>query len=81
MDYLVRLDISSAMPIFRDYLIVMNELVEHPDQYYIDCEEAYKQCLWLENRGFKTKSQDLASQAPRSGSATGSFGMFAKQSA
>jgi hypothetical protein len=32
MDYLIRLDISNAMPIFRDYLILMNELVEHPDQ-------------------------------------------------
>jgi hypothetical protein len=32
MDYLIRLDIANAMPIFRDYLIVMNELVEHPDQ-------------------------------------------------
>ena len=20
---------------------------------YLDCEEAYKQCLWLENRGYK----------------------------
>jgi hypothetical protein len=33
----------------------MNELVEHPDPRYIDCEEAYKQCLWLENRGYKPK--------------------------
>jgi hypothetical protein len=32
MDYLIKLDIVNAMPIFRDYLIVMNELVEHPDQ-------------------------------------------------
>jgi hypothetical protein len=32
MDYLVRLDIASAMPIFREYLLIMNELVEHPDQ-------------------------------------------------
>ena len=22
---------------------------------YIDCEEAYKQCLWLEGRGYKPK--------------------------
>ena len=43
------------MPIFRDYLIVMNELVAHPDARYIDCEEAYKQCLWLENRGYRVK--------------------------
>ena len=78
MDYLVRLDVASSMPIFRDYLIVMNELVEHPDQYYIDCEEAYKQCLWLENRGFKTKSLEVGSQATRSASVAGSFGLFAK---
>jgi len=32
MDYLIKLDIANAMPIFRDYLIIMNELVEHPDQ-------------------------------------------------
>ena len=51
MDHLVRLDIVRALPLFRDYLLTMNEVVVHPDQRYIDCEEAYKQCLWLENRG------------------------------
>ncbi len=55
MDFLLRLDIATALPIFKDYLTVMNELVEHPDCRYIDCEEAYKQCLWLENRGYKAK--------------------------
>ena len=74
MDYLVRLDLASAMPIFRDYLIVMNELIEHPDQYYIDCEEAYKQCLWLQNRGFKPKGQEQ----PKSSLSSGSFLPFAK---
>merc|ERR1712150_271186 len=53
MDHLVRLDIQKALPLFRDYLLAMNEIIEHPDQRYIDCEEAYKQCLWLENRGYK----------------------------
>lgn len=53
MDLLIKLDIAKALPIFRDYLIVMNDLVEHPDARYIDCEEAYKQCLWLENRGYR----------------------------
>lgn len=55
MDFLLKLDVSTALPIFRDYLMVMNELVEHPDARYIDCEEAYKQCLWLENRGYKPR--------------------------
>ena len=55
MDFLLKLDVTTAMPIFRDYLIVMNELLVHPDARYIDCEEAYKQCLWLENRGYKSK--------------------------
>ena len=26
-----------------------------PRNRYIDCEEAYKQCLWLEGRGYKPK--------------------------
>ncbi len=56
MEHLIRLDIAKALPTFRDYLLVMNELVEHPDPRYIDCEEAYKQCLWLENRGYKPKA-------------------------
>ena len=51
MDHLLRLDIAKARPLFREYLLTMNEVVVHPDQRYIDCEEAYKQCLWLENRG------------------------------
>ena len=51
MDHLERLDIPKALPLFRDYLLTVNEVIEHPDQRYIDCEEAYKQCLWLENRG------------------------------
>ena len=56
MEHLVRLDIVKALPLFKDYLIIMNELVEHPDPRYIDCEEAYKQCLWLENRGYKPRT-------------------------
>ncbi len=56
MDFLLKLDITTALPIFRDYLMVVNELVLHPDSRYIDCEEAYKQCLWLENRGYKAKN-------------------------
>ena len=55
MEHLIRLDIPKALPLFKDYLIIMNELVEHPDPRYIDCEEAFKQCLWLENRGYKPK--------------------------
>ena len=55
MERLIRLDIQKALPLFKDYLLIMNELVEHPDPRYIDCEEAYKQCLWLENRGYKPK--------------------------
>ena len=30
---------------------------------YIDCEEAYKQCLWLEGRGYKPKPAPGAGQA------------------
>jgi hypothetical protein len=56
MEHLIRLDIVKALPLFKDYLIIMNELVEHPDPRYIDCEEAYKQCLWLENRGYKPRT-------------------------
>merc|ERR1712062_753639 len=59
MEHLVRLDIVKALPLFKDYLIIMNELVEHPDPRYIDCEEAYKQCLWLENRGYKPKTTGI----------------------
>ena len=55
MEHLIRLDIPKALPLFRDYLLILNEVLEHPDPRYIDCEEAYKQCLWLENRGYKTK--------------------------
>lgn len=53
MEHLIRLDVAKALPLFRDYLLVLNEMVEHPDPRYIDCEEAYKQCLWLENRGYR----------------------------
>lgn len=55
MDHLMRLDIAKAAPLFREYLMVMNDIIAHPDQRYIDCEEAFKQCLWLENRGYKPK--------------------------
>ena len=60
MENLIRLDVLKAFPLFRDYLLIMNELVEHPDPRYIDCEEAYKQCLWLENRGYKVKPVPVA---------------------
>ena len=53
MEYLVRLDINKSIPILAEYLATMSELIVHPDARYLDCEEAYKQCLWLENRGFK----------------------------
>jgi len=53
MEYLVRLDINKSIPILSEYLATMSELIVHPDARYLDCEEAYKQCLWLENRGFK----------------------------
>ena len=53
MELLVRLDISRALPLLADYLTVMEELIVQPDARYLDCEEAYKQCLWLENRGYK----------------------------
>merc|ERR1719412_107817 len=59
MEHLIRLDIAKACPLFKDYLIIMNELIEHPDPRYIDCEEAYKQCLWLENRGYKPKTTGI----------------------
>ena len=64
MDYLLKLDIAKAMPIFRDYLMVMNELIQHPDARYIDCEEAYKQCLWLEGRGYKAARTKAGPSAP-----------------
>ena len=53
MELLVRLDISRALPLLGEYLTVMEEMIVHPDARYLDCEEAYKQCLWLENRGYK----------------------------
>ena len=31
MDFLLRLDVARAMPIFRNYLMVTNDLVVHPD--------------------------------------------------
>ena len=55
MEHLIRLDVPKAWPLFKDFLLIMNELVEHPDPRYVDAEEAYKQCLWLENRGYKIK--------------------------
>jgi len=55
MDFLLKLDVATSLPIFREYLMVMNALVVHPDARYIDCEEAYKQCLWLEGRGYKPR--------------------------
>ena len=55
MEHLLRLEVSKALPLFRDFLVILNELVEHPDPRYIDGEEAYKQCLWLENRGYKAR--------------------------
>ena len=53
MEFLVRLDINRAIPLLGDYLTVMEDIIQHPDARYLDCEEAYKQCLWLENRGYK----------------------------
>ena len=53
MEYLVRLDINKATPLLGEYLAVMENMIVHPDARYLDCEEAYKQCLWLENRGFR----------------------------
>ena len=66
MEHLIRLDIQKALPLFKDYLVIMNELIEHPDPRYIDCEEAYKQCLWLENRGYKPKPLPASATAPNS---------------
>jgi hypothetical protein len=53
MENLVRLDINKALPAFQKFLMFMYEVVVHPDARYLDCEEAYKQCLWLENRGYR----------------------------
>jgi len=53
MEHLIRLDINKAMPLFAEYLANMSEIIVHPDARYLDCEEAFKQCLWLENRGHK----------------------------
>ena len=33
--------------------ILLMLMVTNPQPRYLDCEEAYKQCLWLENRGYK----------------------------
>merc|ERR1712223_1551378 len=70
MEHLVRLDIVKALPLFKDFLIILNELVEHPDPRYIDAEEAYKQCLWLENRGYKPRQQQQQPQQPLSQQST-----------
>ena len=56
MECLVRLDIGRAVPLLGEYLTVMEAMIAHPDARYLDCEEAYKQCLWLENRGFKVSA-------------------------
>jgi len=32
MELLLKLDFANAMPIFKNFLKVMNEFVEHPDQ-------------------------------------------------
>lgn len=53
MDHLLRLDIARALPALAQYLSVMSDLIVHPDARYLDCEEAYKQSLWLENRGYR----------------------------
>jgi hypothetical protein len=47
-------------------------------QFYIDCEEAYKQCLWLENRGYRAKGHDSSAQTPKTVASIGTFGVFAK---
>ena len=70
MDFLLKLDVATALPVFRDYLMVMNELVEHPDARYIDCEEAYKQCLWLENRGYRPKVPPSSPTSPLAAAGT-----------
>merc|ERR1712062_631825 len=62
MEHLLRLEVAKALPLFKDFLIILNELVEHPDPRYIDAEEAYKQCLWVENRGYKPR-QPLSQQS------------------
>ena len=62
MEHLLRLEVAKALPLFKDFLIILNELVEHPDPRYIDAEEAYKQCLWLENRGYKPRQQQQPQQ-------------------
>ena len=40
---------------------------------YIDCEEAYKQCLWLEGRGYKPKPAPGAAQAGDMGPRVGLY--------
>jgi hypothetical protein len=73
MEHLMRLDILRALPLFRDFLLVINELVEHPDPRYIDCEEAYKQCLWLENRGYRPKPAIMQQQMQQHPAMQGGF--------
>jgi len=53
MDALVRLDINRAVPLLASYLATMADIIVHPDARYLDAEEAFKQCLWLENRGHR----------------------------
>jgi len=65
MELLVRLDIPRALPILGHYLASMSDLIVHPDARYLDCEEAYKQCLWLENRGYKVlKDHQIPGRQP-----------------
>jgi hypothetical protein len=73
MEHLIRLDVGRALPLFKDFLLILNELVEHPDPRYIDCEEAYKQCLWLENRGYKIMARGPASIIPTAASILAGF--------
>lgn len=47
MDYLIKLDIANAMPVFRDYLVIMNELVEHPDQVFFTFYSRFLISLFL----------------------------------
>lgn len=42
MEFLLKLDIPNAMPIFKSFLIVMNELVEHPDQVHSKLVNKFK---------------------------------------
>ena len=43
---------------------------------YIDCEEAYKQCLWLEGRGYKPKPAPGAGGAAQAGDMGPRVGLY-----